>query len=283
MHAQVALTVLESNGIEAALRADDCGGSRPELQLSSGVKLLVNPRDRRKADQILTHWERSQLPEDSATTEESAPRARWPSQLTWFIVGLVVASLGWGYYLHYQRHRSVVVSYDRNNDKRSDSWFTYENGRIVKNEQDKNFDGIPDLFYSYHDGNLVKMESDQNFDGGIDLWQRFSNDQVISAEADINFDGFVDTRYAYQHTVLVSSEHDTDYNEQFDVFAQYRAGILQSLEVRPNGSEAAVRRERFRKGVLQTEWVDTNGDGTFDLERSYDPMGMVIAETKPGG
>jgi hypothetical protein len=55
MHAQVALTVLESNGIEAAIRADDCGGSRPELQISSGVSVLVSPRNRRKADRILTH------------------------------------------------------------------------------------------------------------------------------------------------------------------------------------------------------------------------------------
>jgi hypothetical protein len=53
--------------------------------------------------------------------------------------------------------------------------------------------------------------------------------------------------------------------------------------VRPNGSDVVIRRERFRKGILETGWLDTDEDGTFDLKRSYNPMGREIAETKLDG
>jgi hypothetical protein len=45
--------VLEQAGIPALVSADDCGGMRPELQFSGGVRLLVNEEDLQQALQVL--------------------------------------------------------------------------------------------------------------------------------------------------------------------------------------------------------------------------------------
>jgi hypothetical protein len=51
--AEVAQTALDAAGIESRIRADDCGGLRPHLQLG-GVALLVRPHDVIRAEQVLT-------------------------------------------------------------------------------------------------------------------------------------------------------------------------------------------------------------------------------------
>ncbi len=51
--AQVALAHLEAMGIKAFIEADNCGGMRPHLDLTSGVHLLVNGLDGEKAAAVL--------------------------------------------------------------------------------------------------------------------------------------------------------------------------------------------------------------------------------------
>lgn len=51
--AEIARSVLEANDIRALVLADDCGGVRPHLQLTEGVKLLVNRLDAEKARSVL--------------------------------------------------------------------------------------------------------------------------------------------------------------------------------------------------------------------------------------
>ena len=277
--AQFALMHLESNGIEAALSADDCGGSRPELHVASGVRLLVNAPDRGKAEEVLALFEQKQQEEDLPATPDSAPNGKPPSRFLWFVAGALLASLGWAYHVYSEKHRTGVLRYDFNNDGRWDSWWTYEKGVPVKNEQDKDLDGKADLFFHYTDGLLVKTECDQNFDGKPDLWQYHTNNLVVSSDADVNFDGRIDSRFVYRHGITVSSAHDIDYNGTFDSVATYRAGVLQTVQVRPNGSQVVSRREDYSDGILRTEWVDADMDGAFDLKRTFDCMGMEIEET----
>jgi Putative prokaryotic signal transducing protein len=53
MEAHLAHSALEAAGIDSIVRPDDCGGMRPNLQIS-GVQLLVRPDDVAEAERILT-------------------------------------------------------------------------------------------------------------------------------------------------------------------------------------------------------------------------------------
>ena len=50
--AELAVGLLRSNGLRAAVSADDAGGQDPQLQLQ-GVRVLVAPSDEASARQIL--------------------------------------------------------------------------------------------------------------------------------------------------------------------------------------------------------------------------------------
>ena len=52
MQAQLAKSALEAAGITAAIRADDCGGMRPHLQMA-GVDLLVRLEQAEEASALL--------------------------------------------------------------------------------------------------------------------------------------------------------------------------------------------------------------------------------------
>ncbi len=51
--AGLAASLLEAEGIEAFILADDAGGAYPMLQFLRGVKLLVAPQDEARAREIL--------------------------------------------------------------------------------------------------------------------------------------------------------------------------------------------------------------------------------------
>ncbi|MFH1597171.1 MAG: DUF2007 domain-containing protein [Pseudomonadota bacterium] len=53
IEAEMAAGVLESEGIEALVMADDAGGAYPMLQFIRGVRLLVAPEDEALAREIL--------------------------------------------------------------------------------------------------------------------------------------------------------------------------------------------------------------------------------------
>jgi hypothetical protein len=64
--ASLAASLLEVEGIEAFILADDAGGLYPMLQFLRGVKLLVAPEDEERAKEILAAevMEHPELPEN---------------------------------------------------------------------------------------------------------------------------------------------------------------------------------------------------------------------------
>jgi hypothetical protein len=50
--AEIARSALEAAGIDAMIRADDCGGTRPHLWMG-GVELLVREEDAAEAEEVL--------------------------------------------------------------------------------------------------------------------------------------------------------------------------------------------------------------------------------------
>jgi hypothetical protein len=54
IEAEIARSALEAAGIESLLKADDCGGLRPHMQMSEGVELLVREEDAEEAERVLS-------------------------------------------------------------------------------------------------------------------------------------------------------------------------------------------------------------------------------------
>ena len=57
MEAEMAQGILEAEGIEAMVMADDAGGAYPMLQFIRGVKLMVAPEDKARAQEIMAAME----------------------------------------------------------------------------------------------------------------------------------------------------------------------------------------------------------------------------------
>lgn len=53
MDASMAQQILEQSDISSFVSADDAGGMEPQLQLSRGVRLMVNRADAGRAQEIL--------------------------------------------------------------------------------------------------------------------------------------------------------------------------------------------------------------------------------------
>ena len=53
LDAELAGTKLQAAGIPVSVSADDCGGMRPNLQLTQGVRVLVPARSARRARRLL--------------------------------------------------------------------------------------------------------------------------------------------------------------------------------------------------------------------------------------
>jgi hypothetical protein len=53
IEAEMAQGILEAEGIETIIMADDAGGTYPMLQFLRGVKLMVAPEDKAQAQEIL--------------------------------------------------------------------------------------------------------------------------------------------------------------------------------------------------------------------------------------
>jgi hypothetical protein len=52
--AHLAHSALEAAGIDSMIRPDDCGGTKPSLEQTAGVDVLVRQEDASEAERILT-------------------------------------------------------------------------------------------------------------------------------------------------------------------------------------------------------------------------------------
>lgn len=53
VEAQIIAGMLESNGIKAVVSSDDAGGTEPQLQLTAGVRVLVDQDDVPDAERLI--------------------------------------------------------------------------------------------------------------------------------------------------------------------------------------------------------------------------------------
>ena len=72
--ASIAASRLGSEGIEAHIQKDDCGGAYPSLQMSGGVRLLVKPEDLKDAQTILNEMEAEESGKIEREAEQEDPK-----------------------------------------------------------------------------------------------------------------------------------------------------------------------------------------------------------------
>ena len=70
MEAEMAAGLLEAEGIQAFVSADDAGGAYPQLQYLRGVRLIVFPEDETRAREILEDWRQGQALEAEEEVSE---------------------------------------------------------------------------------------------------------------------------------------------------------------------------------------------------------------------
>lgn len=70
LEAHIAKGLLEDNGIDAYLRRDDCGGMEPQLQITEGIKLMVDSTQLNSAKEILSKYQVEQLEKPFEDNEE---------------------------------------------------------------------------------------------------------------------------------------------------------------------------------------------------------------------
>lgn len=246
--ARLAQLNLESMGITVYMQKDDCGGTRPELQLGTGVRLQVAAADVRLAQSILAEVD-AEAAEKPLRPPPTMKSALWSV----FFLGIVVGVLFTGLYFRHQQNQEKIVndtlSYDNNNDGVDDEFLYHRNGSLVKSHEDRNFDGKPDAWHYYENDELVRSEFDDNFDGKVDTWTIYSG------------------RYDYK------TKYDNDFDGTPDVTTFVKAGIQQRTDWHPGNAKTVSRRTIFKDGLQSEEFVDTDQDGQFDRKCGFNEVG----------
>lgn len=258
--AGIAASRLGSEGIEAHIQKDDCGGAYPSLQMAGGVRLLVKPEDLEDAEKILNSME---VADSEEVEQEEQPEDRdQKKEKSGLIVSIVLLLLGFagGYLLSPEiSHRS-----------------TYSG--VVK--RDQNEKGTPGGFGHYVDGQLTRVEEDRNYDGKIDAWFKYVSGKLRSGMYDNNFDGRPDVWVEYKDSFNYVVKSDTDFDGKPDATDYYVNGVKQRTDWHPNDSPIVERRQIYENGVLKEELVDTNRNGKFDLKITYDAYERPIEKIK---
>ncbi len=254
--ASIAASRLGSEGIEAIIQKDDCGGQYPPLQMTRGVRVLVRPEDLENADKILGEMEAEDFGKIEAQEEDSKKAKSSPILL----IGLFSLGLAAGYVLSPSltdlSRYTGVVKYDRNAE------------------------GTVGAFAYYVDGKLARVEEDRNYDGKIDAWHKYVGGEIRSSTYDENFDGEPDAWATYKNQFNSVTKLDTDFDGKADATVVYVNGLKQRTDWHPNDSPIIERRQLFKHEVLREELVDSDRDGNFDLRITYDRYERPLETTK---
>lgn len=257
--AHIAASALGSEGIEAHIQKDDCGGAYPSLQMSGGVRLLVRPADLERAEKILDEMEA----EDSGKVEQEEPEDRKEKKS-----GLILILRGGFLFL-----LGLAAGYLLSSELTIRSMHT----GVVK--EDWKY-GKPGRIYHYLDGKLTFVEEDRNYDGESDARHKFVAGKMRTSAYDDGFRGRRNRWAEYKDPFNYVERVDTDFDGKPDATAFYVNELLHRMDWYPKDSAIIERRELYEHGVLKEKLVDTDGDGIFDLRITYDAYASPMNEAK---
>jgi hypothetical protein len=247
INARIASACLESQGIQAYIKKDDCGGNYPQLQVSPGVQLFVDAEDEQAAITILNDSETEEVSKQEPSIKKSKSNAL-------FFIVIFLLGIGLGYLLNlklgeFQKKDSAVFENDTNGDNKSDIFSYYKKDILLRQEADRNYDGRIDVWYHYKNNNLASAEFDDNFDNKIDGWAKYRDENNLDLKIDTDFNGKPDA------TIYMVNQ------------------LKVKVDWYPNESSILQKREIYEHGNKKEELIDTDVDGKFDLKIIYDAFG----------
>jgi hypothetical protein len=248
--AELAMALLEANGIACRIAADDCAGMLPNLSQAQGVRLLVTAQEADAARELLD-LPPAPMPETTfANASEPARPVSSKISIAQILLGIVVGVLSmWALQggAPYKPVSPRTTHYHYTDNGMVDEEWLYKNGRLDCHMVDRNLDGSFDHWSYYDDeGNLSRSDQDNNFDGKPDeIWK-------------------------YSNNVLIRMEKDTDFNGVSDEFVTYKFRIPEQIDFKPNGSTFTTVREFLSNGIVTEIWYGGDSNGNFKEKVAYD-------------
>jgi hypothetical protein len=250
--AELAMALLEANGIACRIAADDAAGFLPSLSQAQLVRVLVPASNADVARELLALPATPVSETTSVGSPETDPLPFAKISIPQILFGIVVGALAmWalegGVSPKPAGPRTTQYHYAENGMK--DEEWDYKNGKLVCHKVDRNLDGAFDQWSYYDDdGNITRTEDDNNFDGKPDQFWTYSNND------------------------LVSMEKDRDFNGILDEYISYKYHIPQQMDIRPNGSKFTTIREFYSNGIPTEVWSGGDSNGNFKEKVAYDPF-----------
>ena len=141
------------------------------------------------------------------------------------------------------------LTYDSDNDGKSDTWSYMDGTQVLRIEIDKDEDGRIDRWEYYSpDGKLEKAGISRVNDGKPDTWLFSAPDCSIGKiELSLTRDGQVDRTEYYSKGVLVRAEQDSNRDGRIDKWETYdERGTLTSVAFDTTGRGVPDRRLIYR-------------------------------------
>jgi len=233
------------------------GAMLPASVASSGVTLLVNRADEKRARELIEEAELSAVELNPSIGNEqktvAADRPLRQFSFVSFAVGILFGVFGYWVVQDYLKMRDRIVEYDTDGDRRMDEKQIWRKGHCVELQTDRDHDGVYDAWTYFQRGMAIRYLTDNNFDGKVDTWDYYSNGLQTLLQIDTDFNGIADETWFY-----------TD-------------GLLYRGEMRPNGSSNITLRSIYEHGIVREEFRDIDGDGFFDTSTKYNPFYVPIS------
>ena len=232
------LNLLVQEGIEGRVDGEYLPGGVGELQAINLVRVMVDEADYERATQIIRNWEAIEIEKTEITGN------RTPNGVSIFLIGVVI---GGG--LIYWAYNSPVNEdgIDMNGDGVLDEKWIFKDHRISRTELDRNLDGNKDIIYDFNrKGILKESRQDDNFDGIFESVYIFEDGLTRTQESDLNQDGNIDYKAHFKH------------------------GNIDEILIIGEGQDFRKKRQKFKMGKLISAEYDSNGDGSYDIEYTYD-------------
>ncbi len=240
VEAHMIANLLQQSGIETIITGEYLQGGIGELPMESMVEVSVADLDFVKAQEIIKTW--NEIP---VTERSDYSNTRKSSRIG---VGLVLGLLiGFG------------TAYWAYNSPTTYNGIDYDN------------DGVLDEIYEYRDNRIYRTQTDRNLDGLVDVIYRYSRKgKIYRSEVDDNFDGVFETTITYKQGNPVLVESDTDQDGEVDLKVFYTHGVPTASEILGPTASSSKMRHYFKMSKLVSSEFDSNGDGVYDKQYTYD-------------
>ncbi|MCX7830598.1 MAG: DUF2007 domain-containing protein [Acidobacteria bacterium] len=254
--AEFAKSVLEENGIESILKGDDLYGiSNSNIGI---YNIYVLKEDFDAAKETIEFIDNP--PEEIGSNDIEPPYKKPPkivAQSTAIYIAIVFLFIGFaiGVKLSDKIKDIFLEKIEKENHN-------YKNERIVDNRNN----------------NSQSTAKEEDFNKKFDEKMKeplIVNDEIYEAivEKDSNCNGIPETFSYYENGEIAKVEIDINEDKNADIISHYKNGIIDKTEIYDKKNRKLIGTIQYLNGLKSIERIDTNKDGIFDQEISYDEYG----------